>query len=1142
MILNRSTVKTVLEGEGFWGRYFATFLSFLVTLSASTYSLSTVDEYEERYNRGFLIVEYIATFCFTLEYCLRVWVADSILYYAISPIAVVDLLSFLPSWFDLVLPGNNFPALQFLRVIRLLKLLTNSNLGSEASDAFVKSFREQKGVLVAASFAGGSIWIITSSLLYLAEKENTAMEWCYPNNGEGKGCVCNDDGCTGTECICMHRFRSIPSSMFFVLLNLSGEFPLADKHSSWGRLICVCTAILSVGFFSIPVGLVASTIERSISAMNKAKVIRNLDESDDTGRVLRGDEENAERIDEPYFVRYKCYKIAVCILCFISACAAIVSTIDGIGDSIAKMCQSVDVVCALFFLNEHMARITSAGVNNSLWPILRLDIFEIVDLLAWAPTLLMILLSLPYNASVILIIASFRLVKFDRYMNGFLVIRKVIKTSAGILAVGAWTTICCLIICSAMMYYAERGNPDPNIRKYYKSVPDAMWLTLLNLSGEAPLCDYSTAGKIIVSFLSIFAVPVLAVPIGAIEAAFTLAMEEINQHENPIEVETETSSLEYRLVRSPLETQSAYSYGSISGSTVIQIQQESELIDDRFSRFLLKAIVRIVKGYGKWGDRFIFVSIFTTIVAIILEALSTTERAHGYSHAFDIMETILIAWFTLEFMLRAICLGKEYLCSKFCIVDALATFPWYLGKGIIGPSITSVMRKYDGPLRMFRLLRIFSLDRYAPSITLLDDAVTKSWKGLAVSGWLSFVAWYGFNGFIYIVENNKHQWRFRNALSSGQFSAILLTSDYPLVDFSPAGRVGCSFAIVLAVAIVSTPSALVAESFTDILAGKAEERRRRRQTAAVQLQKMFRNHLRLPTSRRNISQNQFLLLVSDAREHARALRGLSSPNPSVIAHFCMWKNGKSSGAGILRAFIILLILLNGLAVILESIPEVKQTITHLCFQGFETVSVIMFTIEYILNCLTSQYDPKHQFSMRCYTGSFIGLADLLSIAPFFVQLVLYSIGVHFDATVFRIARVIRIIELEHFFPAFSLLDDVFQKVSPVLKATGVLAAFCWIAAASLFYFSEPHSEAEANFNKLSQNEKDSEQPVVFTSVVDAMFYTAIFLTGEWAVVDFTPMGALVSVFTALVGTALFSTLVGALMDAFQDMLTEQHSL
>ena len=34
-------------------------------------------------------------------------------------------------------------------------------------------------------------------------------------------------------------------------------------------------------------------------------------------------------------------------------------------------------------------------------------------------------------------------------------------------------------------------NPDPAMSSYYTSIPVSMWMTLLNLNGESPLCDYS---------------------------------------------------------------------------------------------------------------------------------------------------------------------------------------------------------------------------------------------------------------------------------------------------------------------------------------------------------------------------------------------------------------------------------------------------------------------------------------------------------------------------------------------------------------------------------------------------------------------------------------------------------------------------
>lgn len=59
----------------------------------------------------------------------------------------------------------------------------------------------------------------------------------------------------------------------------------------------------------------------------------------------------------------------------------------------------------------------------------------------------------------------------------------------------------------------------------------------------------------------------------------------------------------------------------------------------------------------------------------------------------------------------------------------------------------------------------------------------------------------------------------------------------------------------------------------------------------------------------------------------------------------------------------------------------------------------------------------------------------------------------FDATIFRVFRLARILELERFFEAFSLLNDVLVKAAPVLRATGVLALIVWVGGASIFYYS-----------------------------------------------------------------------------------------
>ena len=59
---------------------------------------------------------------------------------------------------------------------------------------------------------------------------------------------------------------------------------------------------------------------------------------------------------------------------------------------------------------------------------------------------------------------------------------------------------------------------------------------------------------------------------------------------------------------------------------------------------------------------------------------------------------------------------------------------------------------------------------------------------------------------------------------------------------------------------------------------------------------------------------------------------------------------------VINAFIIILIALNVIAVILETVPSIEQKYREF-FYYFDTVSVVFFSIEYILRVWSS--NPKH---------------------------------------------------------------------------------------------------------------------------------------------------------------------------------------
>jgi hypothetical protein len=1163
---SRESIRDTLDGKGATGWLVVQVIVWLVGVSTLSFALSTVEEIKVEYEGIFDLVEVVTVGIFSVEYIFRVWVADSY-FYIFEPIAIVDLLSILPSWIDSVLPGDQFPALQFLRMLRIFKFIAQSQRGGEAVKAFRKSWDDNSSLLLAASLAGGAVWLVTAALQYLTEKDNSDMDWCYPPVGvpatDAINCECDDDGCEGTGCTCEPRFSSIPSAMFFVILNLSGEFPLADKQTGAGRVLASFTAVMSVAIFAIPTGLVGAALEGAIAALNSGDEKDYDVDDEDAAEIAELANEAKETVIVPAFTLTGWYKNMTGLVIVVNATCAVLGTIKAVqfaleGSLVAwALFHFVPIATAIFFLTEHACRISAAGLAPSFRSLA--SGVALVDLLCWLPQFMWLCYTGFFEGSfpswITLSTALASMLKFERYVHGFAILNKVVQRSGGVLAVGGMAAAVLVVFCSALMYYAERNNPDPHMRKYYSSVPMSMWMTLLNMSGEAPLCDYTLPGRFIVGLLSITATAIFAIPVGAIGAGFEGVVGEIANAQKA-DVEEEGAPL------LPISDTTGSKYGSSDQSKVSAEQKNKNETREASHRIPMNGFQRLVDGRGTRGHTFVTLSLIVTISAVLLEILSTVDYGEKQAFATTIIERselVVVLWFSFEFIVRCCADGWDYVFSWLGAVDIFATFPYYLAQGLIGPNIATTMNIYDGPLRALRILRLVRLDAYAPSLTLVDDALRECWRGLSVALFAGAIIWFLFNEILYFAERDDEDEgenkRFRNALSSLQYSGVLLTGDYPIVDFSLWGKLACCCAVIVAVGIVAVPASILAGAFVDLLNEQAEKRRQERFEAASKMQNIFlRRKAQKEVSKRASSVNapssliqKFQEVTREAIRHSETLRGLDSSNPTWAAKLCIWKNNKGDNLDScisgkqFSSFMSWLIVANILAVVLESIPDAEMLISHDLWQWFETLSVALFSAEYAMNIIVARYDPKWGFSRVAFITSFGGIADLISVAPLYLELVSPLLwgasGFQVDATIFRIARMARILESEELFSQFTMLGDVFSKAGPVLKATGVLALIVWVGGATAFYYTSPHADIADGDESWAQGGEDA---AVFTSIVDALYYTSIFMAGEWCVVDFTPLGSVICTVLAMIGVALFSIPVGVLFEGFQDMLTEKH--
>ena len=150
-----------------------------------------------------------------------------------------------------------------------------------------------------------------------------------------------------------------------------------------------------------------------------------------------------------------------------------------------------------------------------------------------------------------------------------------------------------------------------------------------------------------------------------------------------------------------------------------------------------------------------------------------------------------------------------------------------------------------------RLLRLLRLDKYVPSISLVDDVFKLKRKALIVSCFAAGTLWILFAGLMYLAEYKDHSMeidnlplygcyenctmsdRYENFFKSVPLIGIHLTGDFPMVEYDGYGRIICFVIVIAAIGVVSIPSALVASGFAEIVQSKVKARGCRRSSGYV---------------------------------------------------------------------------------------------------------------------------------------------------------------------------------------------------------------------------------------------------------------------------------------------------------------------
>ena len=237
-------ISTPEDRASYW---FDMFMVVLILSNVAAIILETVDVISEAAGSFFYLFELFSVIIFTTEYILRVWSSVEEpsgrfsspflgrLRYILSPMAIIDLIAFLPFYLSTFF-GVDLRILRLFRLLRLVKLTRYS----PALNAVGATMVAQHRALTAAFLVMIMALLFSSSIMFVFENE-----------------------------VQPEKFSSIPTAMWWGMATLTtvGYGDVAPV-TPMGQLFGIITMIIGIGMFALPTGIIATGFANEMEKLN----------------------------------------------------------------------------------------------------------------------------------------------------------------------------------------------------------------------------------------------------------------------------------------------------------------------------------------------------------------------------------------------------------------------------------------------------------------------------------------------------------------------------------------------------------------------------------------------------------------------------------------------------------------------------------------------------------------------------------------------------------------------------------------------------------------------------------------------------------------------------------------------------------
>ena len=223
------------------GKGFDVILIVAILLSVTAVMLESVTYVRNHYGDWLFATEWFFTIAFTLEYGLRLLSVRHPWRYATSFYGVVDLLSIIPTYLSILIPGTNsllvIRILRILRVFRVLKLFRYMN----EAEMLMQALSAGRRKILVFLYTVITMVVVFGSIMYLIEG---------PANG----------------------YTSIPKSIYWAIVTLTTVgYGDISPVTPIGQAIASAVMITGYAIIAVPTGIYTAELANQIRIKRDAR-------------------------------------------------------------------------------------------------------------------------------------------------------------------------------------------------------------------------------------------------------------------------------------------------------------------------------------------------------------------------------------------------------------------------------------------------------------------------------------------------------------------------------------------------------------------------------------------------------------------------------------------------------------------------------------------------------------------------------------------------------------------------------------------------------------------------------------------------------------------------------------------------------